>query len=71
MLDYWEMRDLFQQGVWQGLVLLWHALWVNALTYWWFGPLVLAILITAGRRKLVRLVRWIGGTFVRGQSGPI
>lgn len=57
----WEAR-------WDGLVVLAQALWVNVIAYWWFGPMVLVVLLTLSRKVWLRLIREVGSAFVRGNS---
>lgn len=68
MIDIDPIRDAMWQARWDGLVLIWQAIWANVLTHWWFGPVTLLVLVTAGRRKLLRLARGVGTTFLRANT---
>ena len=49
---------------WEAFVLIGHALWADALTYWWFGPLVVFIAVAAGWKKLARLAGKVFSSYV-------
>lgn len=66
MPDAWEMLSMMRQGVWQGVELLLVGIVQAALTYWWVGPILVVLLISAGRKKLLRLARFVGGAWLRG-----
>lgn len=68
MIDFDPIRDTMWQARWDGLVLIWQAIWASVLAHWWFGPVLLVALITAGRRKLLRLARGIGTAFLRSNT---
>jgi hypothetical protein len=51
------------------MVIVAQAVWANVLIHWWFGPLLLVILLTMTRKAWLRLIRLIGVTFVRGRDG--
>lgn len=68
MIDFDPIRDAMWQARWDGFVLIWQAVWVSVLAHWWLGPVLLLALITAGRRKLLRLARGIGTAFLRANT---
>jgi hypothetical protein len=68
MLDWSQLRDLMWEARWDGLVVLAQALWSNVLTHWWFGPLLMAIALTATRRAWIGLLRYVGMSWARGGS---
>lgn len=68
MIDIDPIRDAMWQARWDGFVLIWQAIWASFLAHWWVGPLLLLALITAGRRKLLRLAREVGTTFLRANT---
>ena len=68
MFDWSQMRDLIWEARWDGLVMLAQALWINVLTHWWFGPLLVVVMLTASRKAWMRLIRYIGVAYVRGSS---
>ena len=60
---------LFWQGRWDALVMIWHALVTDALKFWWFGPLMLVLLIAMGRKGLLKLASQIVRVWVHAH-GP-
>ncbi|MET4099834.1 hypothetical protein ABIB37_002071 [Agrococcus sp. UYP10] len=68
MLDWLDLRDLFWEARWDGLVVLADALWATALSHWWFGALLLVVILTRSRRVWLRLLSNVGSAFVRGSS---
>lgn len=69
MIDGSELRDLIWEARWDALGVIAQAVWTNVLTHWWFGPLLLVVLLTLTRKAWVRLLRQIGVTFIRGHRG--
>lgn len=69
MIDYSLILGAFWDGRWQAIVIFADAIWTNVLSLWWFGPLVLLLLITASRKWWMQLFRYVGTTFVRSHSG--
>ncbi len=69
MIDWSQLRDMLWEARWDGLVTVAQAIWANVLAHWWCGPLLMAILLGLSRRAWVRLIRYVGITFVRGTSG--
>ena len=68
MFDWSQLRDLMWEGRWDALVMVFNALATNVTPYWWFGPLLVLISVTASRRAWLRLLRYVGVTFARGYS---
>jgi hypothetical protein len=58
-----DWSHMIWQGRWDALVLFWNAAVTDATTIWWFGPLLLILLISAGRKKLVRLMSYVVRVF--------
>lgn len=69
MFDFEEISGSVWEGRWLGVELLARALWANVLEHWWFGPLLLLVLLTATRKAWARLMRFIGSSFIRGYPG--
>lgn len=69
MLDWSQIRELIWQARRDGLVMIFDALVTNVTTHWWFGPLLLVILLTLTGKAWFKLLRYLGGTFARGYSG--
>lgn len=44
-------RQLMGDSRWTAHEILWNAVVVNVTTHWWFGPLLVSILISAGWKK--------------------
>jgi hypothetical protein len=63
-----DWSHLIWQGRWDGLVIMWNAILADARTIWWFGPLMLILLVTAGRKGLTRLVSYVLRVFVHTHS---
>lgn len=59
-----DWSHLFWQGRWDALVLIWNAIMADVMTYWWFGPLVLVLLATVGRKQFRRLASYMARVFV-------
>lgn len=55
---------LIWQGRWEALVMIWHAIVTDVQSIWWFGPLLIVILIAAGRKGIVRLVSYVARVFI-------
>lgn len=68
MIDWSDLRDRIWEERWNSLLLLWDGLWVAAAANWWVGPLFVVVVATLGRKKLSKLLREIGVTFVRGNA---
>lgn len=66
MVDWSQVRDLIWEARWDAIVMVGRALWVDIVSFWWFGPLLLIVLLAAGRKAWLRLIRFVGVTFVRG-----
>lgn len=59
-----DWLHLMWQGRWDGLVMIGHALVTDVQTIWWFGPLLLVIVIAAGRKGVLRLASYVLKVFV-------
>lgn len=55
--------QLLWDGRWTALEMFGHALWVNVQTHWWFAPLLLVILISAGWKGIARLTAYVARVF--------
>lgn len=64
-----EWSHLLWQGRWDGLVMLWQAIIADVQTFWWFGPLLVVLIVAAGRKGVVRLVAYLAKVFVH-THGP-
>lgn len=69
MFDWSQLRDLMWEVRWDGVVMFGQAIMTNVATYWWFGPMLVLIAVTASRRAWLRLIRYVGITFVRSHAG--
>ncbi|MET3567960.1 hypothetical protein ABIC47_003474 [Leifsonia sp. 563] len=63
MIDWSALLHAMHAGRWEAFVLIGNAVWTDVRTIWWFGPLVLMILVTMGRRKLLRLANKVAGAY--------
>lgn len=63
-----DWSHVLWQGRWEGLVLLFNAVVLDARTIWWFGPLVVLLLVFAGRKGIVRLIAYVAKVFVHSHS---
>lgn len=68
MLDWSQLRELIWEARRDGLVIVFNALFTNVLTHWWFGPLLLVILLTLTGKSWFKVLRYVAGTFARGYS---
>lgn len=66
--DVADVRGWILEGRWDALVILWNAGITAAGQHWWFGPLVITLVVVAGRRAWIRLARFVVGTYLRGGS---
>lgn len=48
--------------------MIFQATVVNVHTYWWFGPLLMVIVLPTTRKAWLRLLRYVATTFTRGYS---
>jgi hypothetical protein len=64
-----DWSHLIWEGRWQALVIYWHALVTDARTLWWFGPLMVLVVVTAGKKRVLRVVKAVAGVFFR-THGP-
>ena len=56
------------QGRWDGLLLLFNVVVLDARTIWWFGPLVVLLFFFAGRKVIARLIAYVANVFVHSHS---
>lgn len=67
MIEYWtQLRGLVWEGRWDGIVMIWNALATNVMTYWWFGPLLLLIVVGSSGKAWMKLTRYVGLAYFRG-----
>jgi hypothetical protein len=64
-----DWSHLLWQGRLEGLVLLWNATVTDVQTIWWFGPLLIVLIIAAGRKGIVRLGAYVLKVFIH-THGP-
>jgi hypothetical protein len=69
VFDWSQLRDLIWEGRWDALVMIFHALVTDVMTYWWFGPLLVVILLTGTRKGWMRLLRYVGSTYIHSHAG--
>lgn len=62
-----DLRDLYWDARWDGLVMLVDSIWCAALANWWVGPILVVLALTATRRAWIRLLRNVAGTYARSQ----
>lgn len=68
MIDWSQLRNLMWEGRWDALVMFYQAVVTNVNAHWWFGPLLLSILVTTTARAWIRILRYVGSAFARGNS---
>lgn len=54
-----DWHEIIWDGRRMALEMLWNAVVVNISAYWWFGPLVLAIVVSAGWKKIGRFGAYV------------
>ena len=59
-----DWMHLIWQGRWEALVMIWNAIATDVQTIWWFGPLLVILLILAGRKGIVRLTSYVARVFI-------
>lgn len=59
-----DWLHLMWQGRWDAVVMIWNAVVIDVRTVWWFGPLLVVLLIVAGRKGIVRLAAYVAKVFV-------
>lgn len=59
--------QMIWDGRWMALEMFWNGIVMYATTFWWFGPLLVFILLAAGWRKVLRLGAHIGHVFARSK----
>lgn len=64
-----DWSHLIWEGRWQGLVIIWHAVVTDVRTLWWFGPLLVLGVVTAGKKRIFRFVKAAASVFIH-THGP-
>ncbi|ANJ25779.1 hypothetical protein [Agromyces aureus] len=64
-----DWQQLIWDARWTALELLWNAFVLNVAAHWWFGPLVVVLLILAGWKKLARVGVYIARAFGHTHAG--
>lgn len=59
-----DWSHVLWQGRWEGLVLLWTAICTDAHEIWWFGPLLIVLVIAAGLKGILRLGAYVAKVFL-------
>jgi len=63
----------WHQLIWDGrqtaLEMLWNAVVVNVTMHWWFGPLLAAVVISAGWKKIARFGLYLARVFGHSNGG--
>jgi len=67
MIDWTQFRDLIWEGRWEAIVMMRDAMATNIMTHWWFGPILLVIAAIASRKAWLKLIRYVGLAYFRGQ----
>jgi hypothetical protein len=52
-------------GRWMALEMMWAGVVTSASTHWWFGPLFILLIVTAGRKKIANMLGYISQVFWR------
>jgi hypothetical protein len=58
-----DWQQLIWDGRWLALEMLWNAVIVNVTAHWWVGPLLLVLVISAGRKALGRFSAYVARVF--------
>ena len=66
-MDYSVLWEQLSHARWNGIVLVWESFLTAAQTNWWMWAVLAFLLITASRKSLIRLLRYIGLSFVRSE----
>lgn len=64
-----DWHQLIWDGRWTALEMLWNAVVINMTTYWWFGPLLIAVVISAGWKKIARCGLYVARVFANSNGG--
>lgn len=62
-----DVVQVIWDGRWMALEMMWAGIVASASTNWWFGPLFVLLIVTAGRKKIARMFRYISQVFWRSQ----
>lgn len=69
MIDWIEFRDLRAEGIWVGIRMLVDGFLIAAGQHPWMWLVFALIVFTATQRAWKRLFRFMGGAFLRHESG--
>ena len=61
--------ELIWQGRWDALGILWNAILIDIASHWWFGPLLLMVVVAAGWKGIARLGAYVARVFIH-THGP-
>ena len=64
-----DWRQLIWDGRWAALEIFWNAVLINVAAHWWFAPLVVIIVISAGWKKIARFGAYVARVFGHTQGG--
>lgn len=64
-----DCRGLIWEGRWTALEMLWNAVVINVTNYWWFGPLLLVIMMSTRWKELARFGAYVARAFAHSQGG--
>jgi hypothetical protein len=59
-----DWPQLMWKARWDALAMIWNAIVNDVAAHWWFGPLLLVLVIAAGRKGMFRLAAYIARVFV-------
>ena len=59
-----DWSTLIWQGRWSALEMFWSAIIVDVGTYWWFGPLLLVLILAAGWKAVARFAIYVAKVFL-------
>lgn len=65
MIDWSELREMMWDARWDGIVMFAKAAWQTSLDNPWMFAVWGLVLLTLTRRGWMKLIRYVGGTFVR------
>jgi hypothetical protein len=66
MIDAGELRDLIFQARWDGLILVFQGVATAAAEQPWIAAVIVLVIVTASRKALIRLLRYVGMSYYRG-----
>lgn len=65
MIDWSELREMMWDARWDAIVMLAKAEWQASLDHPWMFAIWGPVLLTLTRRGWMKLIRFIGGAFIR------